>query len=241
MTDPNRLTRKEALRLLALAARAAEGAPAAFAHEGHSGHAAGGMTAAPDASPSTAAYEAAAARMHGAMAIDYTGDADVDFVRGMIAHNHGAIDMAKVVLEYGEDPGIRGLAQGIVAAQEQEIAEMEAWLAAHGGDAGVDLGDKGGVGGAVDVAEAGAELGLGQVLGEIVDGGEDGAFAVELGDHRLPRLGRRGEEGAGERRRPLASFVTTSQRCRVPRWKPTPTQLTTELKARVMARADVEP
>lgn len=83
-------------------------------------------------SPSTAAYEAVMARMHADMAIDYTGDADTDFVRGMIPHHQGAIDMAKVVLRYGDDPQIRQLAQGVVDAQESEIATMQDWLAAHG-------------------------------------------------------------------------------------------------------------
>jgi hypothetical protein len=46
------------------------------------------------------------------MDIDFTGNADVDFVRGMIAHHQGAIDMAKVELEYGKDDAIRTLAAG---------------------------------------------------------------------------------------------------------------------------------
>jgi uncharacterized protein (DUF305 family) len=82
----------------------------------------------PNAPASTKAFVEANARMHKDMAIDYTGDADVDFVRGMIPHHQGAIDMAKIVLEHGKNPEIRKLAEGIIKAQESEIAEMQAWL-----------------------------------------------------------------------------------------------------------------
>jgi uncharacterized protein (DUF305 family) len=69
--------------------------------------------------------------MHHDMAIPLTGDADRDFIAGMIPHHQGAIDMAEVVLEYGKDPEIRKLAEKIVATQQQEIAQMKAWLAGH--------------------------------------------------------------------------------------------------------------
>ncbi len=82
-------------------------------------------------SAATAAYQAANMDMHSAMEIDYSGDADVDFVRGMIPHHQGAIAMAKVVLEHGADLEIKTLAQDIITAQEGEIAWMQDWLAKH--------------------------------------------------------------------------------------------------------------
>jgi uncharacterized protein (DUF305 family) len=56
-------------------------------------------------------------------------DADVAFACGMIAHHQGAIDMAEVLLEHGDDPQMRALAEEIIAAQVGEIEQMNTWLA----------------------------------------------------------------------------------------------------------------
>ena len=55
-------------------------------------------------------------------------DIDVAFVCSMIPHHRGAIDMAKAELAHGDDPWAKALAEGIIAAQEKEIAEMKDWL-----------------------------------------------------------------------------------------------------------------
>jgi uncharacterized protein (DUF305 family) len=78
-------------------------------------------------------FMAAMAKMHeDSMGMTYTGDADIDFVKAMIPHHQGAIDMAEVELKYGRDPEIRKLAEAIIKAQENEIAMMKAWLKGKG-------------------------------------------------------------------------------------------------------------
>src|SRR5262249_44322221 len=71
-------------------------------------------------------------KMHMAMsAIEQSDDADLDFVRLMLPHHQGAIDMAKVQLLYGKDPQMRRLAQEIITDQQLEIELMQSWLKAR--------------------------------------------------------------------------------------------------------------
>ena len=81
-----------------------------------------------DTGPSSLAFHAINARMHEGMDVAFTGNADIDFVRGMIPHHQGAVDMAKTVLAFGKDPQIRKLAEEIIKAQESEIALMQDWM-----------------------------------------------------------------------------------------------------------------
>ncbi len=108
-------------------------------HKGHGGghamhgdpkHGSGAHDAHPkgDMGPSSMAFQAANSKMHAAMDITFTGDADRDFAAGMIAHHEGAIEMAEVVLKFGKDPAMKKLAQDIISAQKKEIAWMKEWM-----------------------------------------------------------------------------------------------------------------
>ncbi len=96
---------------------------------GHDSHDMNGMKM--SAAPSTAAYQKAMTSMHKNMMIEYTSNADADFARGMIPHHQGAVDMAKIELQYGKDPELRKLAEEVIKAQNTEIKFMKAWLARH--------------------------------------------------------------------------------------------------------------
>jgi uncharacterized protein (DUF305 family) len=97
---------------------------------GGSGHSQGRNAG--DQGVASLAFVAVNEKMHRDMAITYSGDVDADFVRGMIPHHQGAVDMAKIVIAFGKDPEIRKLAEGIVKAQESEIAFMRSFLQKRG-------------------------------------------------------------------------------------------------------------
>ena len=59
----------------------------------------------------------------------YTGDADIDFLAMMIPHHEGAVDMARLLLQHGNDPVTRMLAEEIIASQRVEIESMQRRLA----------------------------------------------------------------------------------------------------------------
>lgn len=57
-----------------------------------------------------------------------TGDAfDQAFLREMIVHHQGAVEMAVLALTNAKHQEIKDLAKGIIAAQNKEIADMKAW------------------------------------------------------------------------------------------------------------------
>ncbi|SFL53785.1 CopM family metallochaperone [Methylorubrum salsuginis] len=115
------------LPILAALTAACGLASLAFAQGSHHHHDHGTKPSAGE-TPATRAFREADARMHEEMAIRYTGDVDVDFVRGMIPHHRGAVAMAKVALEHSKNPEIRKLAEDIVRSQDAEIAFMERFL-----------------------------------------------------------------------------------------------------------------
>src|SRR5215468_1313972 len=73
----------------------------------------------------TALMAQAMDRMHKDMSIVSSGDPDRDFAAIMIPHHQGAVDMAKVELQFGKNPVLRRLAQGIIVEQLQEIEVMQ--------------------------------------------------------------------------------------------------------------------
>ncbi len=88
----------------------------------------------PDTKAMQQAYAQGIDAMHGEMMAGVSDPVpDMAFARGMLPHHAGAVDMAKVQLEYGKDAEMRKLAQAIIDAQEPEIKQMKKWISANGG------------------------------------------------------------------------------------------------------------
>jgi uncharacterized protein (DUF305 family) len=77
-------------------------------------------------SPADAALAQSMTAMHSAMHdVSLIGKSDADFALMMIPHHQGAVEMAKVELQFGADPVLRRLAQEIIITQQSEIDVMK--------------------------------------------------------------------------------------------------------------------
>jgi uncharacterized protein (DUF305 family) len=77
-------------------------------------------------SPVDAALVQTMSAMHSAMHdVSLVGKPDADFALMMMPHHQGAIEMAKVELQFGTDPILRRLAQEIIITQQSEIDVMK--------------------------------------------------------------------------------------------------------------------
>lgn len=82
-------------------------------------------------------WDAVNKKMHHGMAINFTGDARVDFVRSMIPHHQGAVDMCEVLVlnltcktweNIGDLDGLIHFCNHVNKEQERELAGMREWL-----------------------------------------------------------------------------------------------------------------
>jgi hypothetical protein len=96
-----------------------------------------GGAAAEPAAAETAAMMAAMDRMHSEMnSARMTGDIDRDFTTLMIPHHRSAVEMARVYLKSGRDPGLRRLSEKLIASQEAEIRQLRGRAPARAARAG---------------------------------------------------------------------------------------------------------
>jgi len=161
-----------------------------------------------DAPAFTQAYVKAMDAMHAPMMQGVTADdPDTAFVRGMIPHHQGAIDMARIVQQHGDDPQTKAWAEQIIAAQEREIAEMEVWLTEKGSPETIDFGQtRGTVWSADEGGNSISALDLGSgavttapipVAPHNVDLTPDGRFLLAVGTPASGDHGAGGHENAG--------------------------------------------
>ena len=78
-------------------------------------------------------YLPAMNKMHKDMMAAVDPDPTKTWVKMMIPHHQGAIDMSKAVLKQTNDPKIRAMAEKIVKDQSSEIRELQDWLKKNSG------------------------------------------------------------------------------------------------------------
>lgn len=62
--------------------------------------------------------------MEAMASIKVTENDDINFLKGMIPHHKGAVDVSRKILEATKDDKIKEIAYRIITAQEKEINDM---------------------------------------------------------------------------------------------------------------------
>ena len=75
-------------------------------------------------------FQKAMDKMHKDMMIKSSGNIDIDFLKGMIPHHQGAIDMSEELIKKTKDPELKAFAQKIIKDQKAEIKQMQDMLKA---------------------------------------------------------------------------------------------------------------
>ena len=73
-------------------------------------------------------FKKAMDRMHKGMNIKSTGNIETDFLKGMIPHHQGAIDMSEELIKKTKDPELKAFAEKIIKDQKAEIKQMQDFL-----------------------------------------------------------------------------------------------------------------
>ncbi|CAE8583389.1 unnamed protein product [Polarella glacialis] len=95
------------------------------------------------------AWSAGMMPMHSKMAIKYTCDTELDFIRGMIPHHQGAVDMCDILTmdlactASGDLDGMVALCSHLRIEQTKEIAGMTSWLGSRAVEAKCDGAESG--------------------------------------------------------------------------------------------------
>lgn len=97
---------------------------------GHAGHpqAAGMTTQATPANP----YAPSEMEMHRKMMAAIGANATETWVRKMIEHHRGGIEMSRIVLRETRDPSVRQMATKTIADQTRETGHLNDWLRRQG-------------------------------------------------------------------------------------------------------------
>lgn len=77
-------------------------------------------------------YGPAEMKMHQEMMSAVGADASETWVRKMIEHHRGGVEMSRIALAEAKDKEARDKAQKTATMQEKEIAELQSWLRRHG-------------------------------------------------------------------------------------------------------------